>query len=92
MTRTIPLALVLPLAVLPASGVSRLVQETQPAKGGASAVDPKSLIEAALADHRARDLGSDGSRVGSVTHDFEIPAPTGFRLSTPILTDAVARC
>ncbi len=36
-----------------------------------------------------RDLGSDGSRVGSVIHDFEVPAPTGFRLSTPILSDAV---
>jgi VWFA-related protein len=36
-----------------------------------------------------RDLGSDGSRVGSVTHDFEVPGATGFRLSTPILTDAV---
>jgi VWFA-related protein len=36
-----------------------------------------------------RDLGSDGSRVGSVTHDFEVPAATGFRVSTPILTDAV---
>jgi VWFA-related protein len=36
-----------------------------------------------------RDLGSDGSRVGSVTHDFEVPSATGFRLSTPILTDTV---
>lgn len=36
-----------------------------------------------------RDLGADGRRVGSVIHDFEVPAPTGFRLSTPILSDAV---
>jgi VWFA-related protein len=36
-----------------------------------------------------KDLGADGSRVGSVTHDFEVPAATGFRLSTPILTDTV---
>jgi hypothetical protein len=36
-----------------------------------------------------QDLGADKSRVGSVTHEFEVPAATGFRLSTPILTDAV---
>jgi len=36
-----------------------------------------------------RDLGGGGSRVGSVTHDFEVPAATGFRLSTPILSDTV---
>jgi VWFA-related protein len=36
-----------------------------------------------------RDLGADGSKVGSVLHDFEVPAAAGFRISTPILTDAV---
>lgn len=35
-----------------------------------------------------RDLGSEG-RAGSVIHDFEVPASTGFRLSTPILSDAL---
>jgi VWFA-related protein len=35
----------------------------------------------------AQELGT--RRVGSVMHDFEVPASTGFRLSTPILTDAV---
>jgi VWFA-related protein len=35
----------------------------------------------------AQELGS--RRVGSVTHDFEVPAPAGFRVSTPILTDAI---
>ena len=35
----------------------------------------------------AQELGT--RRVGSVMHDFEVPAPSGFRLSTPILTDAV---
>jgi hypothetical protein len=35
----------------------------------------------------AQELGS--RRVGSVMHDFEVPPTSGFRLSTPILTDAV---
>jgi VWFA-related protein len=35
----------------------------------------------------AQELGS--RRVGSVTHEFEVPPPSGFRVSTPILTDAV---
>jgi len=30
-----------------------------------------------------------GGRIGSVIHEFEVPAPTGFRVSTPILTDTV---
>jgi VWFA-related protein len=28
-------------------------------------------------------------RIGSVTHDFEVPALTGLRLTSPILTDAI---
>jgi len=35
----------------------------------------------------AQELGT--RRVGSVMHDFEVPSSAGFRLSTPILTDAV---
>jgi hypothetical protein len=35
----------------------------------------------------AQELGS--RRVGSGMHDFEVPPSTGFRLSTPILTDAL---
>jgi VWFA-related protein len=35
----------------------------------------------------AQELGT--RRVGSVMHDFEVPSSSGFRLSTPILTDAV---
>jgi hypothetical protein len=31
----------------------------------------------------------NGSRVGSVTHTFEVPPLEGFRLSSPILSDAV---
>ncbi len=34
-----------------------------------------------------RDANS--GRIGSVTHDFEVPPLTGFRLTTPILTDAI---
>jgi hypothetical protein len=34
-----------------------------------------------------RDLGS--GRVGSVFHDFEVPAAGSFRLSTPVLSDAL---
>ena len=34
-----------------------------------------------------RDLA--GGRIGSVTHEFEVPGATGFRTSTPILTDLV---
>jgi VWFA-related protein len=34
-----------------------------------------------------RDLA--GGRLGSVTHDFEVPGASGFRTSTPILTDIV---
>ena len=34
-----------------------------------------------------RDLGS--GRMGTVRHDFEVPRPDGFRLSTPILTDVL---
>ncbi len=30
-----------------------------------------------------------GGRIGSVIHEFEVPAPAGFRVSTPILTDTV---
>jgi VWFA-related protein len=35
----------------------------------------------------AQELGT--RHVGSVMHDFEVPPSAGFRLSTPILTDAV---
>jgi VWFA-related protein len=34
-----------------------------------------------------RDANS--GRIGSVTHDFEVPAHKGFRMTTPILTDTV---
>lgn len=34
-----------------------------------------------------RDLGS--GRIGSVIHDFEVPAAGAFRLSTPIVSDAL---
>jgi VWFA-related protein len=34
-----------------------------------------------------RDANS--GRIGSVTHDFEVPPLTGLRLTTPILTDAI---
>jgi len=34
-----------------------------------------------------RDLA--GGRLGSVTHDFDVPGASGFRTSTPILTDIV---
>lgn len=34
-----------------------------------------------------RDTNS--GRIGSVTHDFEVPALKGLRLTTPILTDAI---
>lgn len=34
-----------------------------------------------------RDLA--GGRIGSVTHEFEVPGAAGFRTSTPILTDLV---
>jgi VWFA-related protein len=34
-----------------------------------------------------RDANS--GRIGSVTHDFEVPALKGLRLTTPILTDAI---
>lgn len=34
-----------------------------------------------------RDLGS--GRLGSVIHDFQVPAATAFRLSTPILSDTL---
>jgi VWFA-related protein len=33
----------------------------------------------------ARD--GNGGRVGSLTHDFDVPAPAGLRISTPILSD-----
>jgi hypothetical protein len=33
----------------------------------------------------ARDRNS--GRVGTVTHDFDVPAPAGLRISTPILSD-----
>jgi VWFA-related protein len=36
-----------------------------------------------------RDLGS--GRVGSVTHDFEVPAVGSFRVSTPVLSDALVQ-
>ena len=34
-----------------------------------------------------RDRNS--GRVGSVTHDFDVPTPTGLRVSTPVLSDSV---
>jgi VWFA-related protein len=34
-----------------------------------------------------RDANS--GRIGAVTHDFEVPALTGFRITTPILTDTL---
>jgi VWFA-related protein len=34
-----------------------------------------------------RDLG--GGRLGSVIHDFEVPDPTAFRMTTPILADTL---
>jgi len=34
-----------------------------------------------------RDLGS--GRIGSVIHDFEVPDPAAFRLSTPLLAEAL---
>lgn len=34
-----------------------------------------------------RDLGN--GRLGSVIHDFEVPDPSAFRLTTPILSDAL---
>jgi VWFA-related protein len=35
----------------------------------------------------ARDQNS--GRLGSLTYDFEVPAPVGFRLSTPVISDRV---
>ena len=34
-----------------------------------------------------RELSS--GRIGSVIHDFDVPGPTSFRLSTPVLSDAL---
>jgi VWFA-related protein len=34
-----------------------------------------------------RELGS--GRLGSVIHDFDVPGPTSFRVSTPVLSDAL---
>ncbi len=34
-----------------------------------------------------RDLAT--GRIGSVIHDFEVPPPSGFRVSTPLLSDAL---
>jgi VWFA-related protein len=34
-----------------------------------------------------RDLAT--GRLGSVTHDFEVPSPSGFRISTPLLSDTL---
>lgn len=41
--------------------------------------------------YQARLLVRDrqGGRVGTVRHEFEVPAPGEFRVSTPILTDVV---
>jgi VWFA-related protein len=41
--------------------------------------------------YQARLLVRDGptGRVGTVRHEFEVPAPDSFRVSTPILTDVV---
>jgi hypothetical protein len=41
--------------------------------------------------YQARVVARDGTsgRVGSVTHAFEVPPLTGFRVSSPILTDAL---
>jgi VWFA-related protein len=36
-----------------------------------------------------RDMAT--GKMGSLLHEFEVPAPGGFRLSTPILSDAVER-
>jgi len=36
-----------------------------------------------------RDLGT--GRTGSVIHDFEVPSPETFRLSTPLISDALER-
>jgi VWFA-related protein len=45
---------------------------------------PRGLYAARIV---VRDLA--GGRLGSVTHDFEVPGATDFRTSTPILTDLV---
>jgi VWFA-related protein len=41
--------------------------------------------------YQARVAVRDGNsgRIGSVTHDFEVPPLTGLRLTSPILTDAI---
>jgi VWFA-related protein len=39
--------------------------------------------------HRAKIVVQDKAteRVGTVVHDFEVPSPAGFRVSTPVLSD-----
>jgi hypothetical protein len=44
-------------------------------------------IAMAPGDHRARLVVESGGRAGSVTVDFEVPAFTEERLSTPVLSD-----
>jgi VWFA-related protein len=36
-----------------------------------------------------RDLAS--GKIGSVIHDFDVPSPEGFRVSTPLISDALER-
>jgi hypothetical protein len=49
---------------------------------------PRSL-ELVPGAYQARVIVRDrnSGRVGSLTHDFEVPAPLGLRLSTPVLSD-----
>jgi VWFA-related protein len=46
-------------------------------------------LKLAPGPYQAKIVARDGNsgRVGSLTHDFDVPAPAGLRISTPILSD-----
>jgi VWFA-related protein len=48
-------------------------------------------LEMKPGDHRARLVAASepSGRIGSVTHDFLVPDPSGLRISTPILSDTL---